>query len=1210
MKSFVHKMLFLAIFLGISFHVFAQFPVQTQIAQRYFEAQIPNWGIEKSDIADLHLQSSFQDKKTGATYLYFIQRHNGIPIYNAILNVVISKENEIVNVGNRLVSNVATKANTVQALIQPTEAILSAARHFEVSNLAAKASPNLKEKKNATNFVYEKGSVSSSDIPVELNYQLLSNGDLKLAWNLSIDMIENSDYWSTRVDAVTGEVIDQNNFTVYCSFGEGPFLGREKCEHIHHHTKNEEHPIATAAGGSYNVFQLPLESPNHGSQSMVVGPEDSLASPFGWHDVDGVDGADYTITRGNNVHAYLDEIAGNQSQGNEPDGGADLIFDFPYDPSLEPDQMKDLAVTNLFYVNNMIHDITYQYGFTEETGNFQTNNYNNGGSGGDHVNAEAQDGSGENNANFSTPSDGGNGRMQMFLWNTSSNQLFLEGDSDITGWYSTGSAQYGPRIDATTNITADIVEAVDGFFAPSETDGCESIINSAEINGKIALVDRGGCDFELKTMNAQAAGAIAVILCNFNQDAPGLGGSPDIPAEPTIPTISLGNSDCALIRQYIAEGQTFTATIARRPNSGPEEVDGDFDNGIIAHEYGHGISNRLTGGRLQAGCLSNAEQMGEGWSDFFTLITTAKESDRTTPRGVGTFAEKDDIDGRGLRPFPYSTDLSINPLTYQDASQLSIPHGLGSVWCTMLWDLYWAMADEHGFDADVKYGTGGNNMAIALVMEGMRQQACRPGFVDGRDGILAADRLLFNGDNQCLIWNVFARRGLGFNADQGNSDVVGDNIEGFESLPACVKELQIAKTSNPLVNAGDDITVELEIANFKDDPLTNIVVTDELPDGLTFSGIESITGIDASLVNVNSSNIGMVVFEFDANENLSSGQVVTITYNAKTDPEKFSIQMYLDDVPDNSNDTRDKWLQGIQSDPDVSPNIWRISNRESTGDGWSWNVDDARTETRQLNLLADPISVSGKQPVLRFYHKYDTYAGQHGGVIEFSEDGTQFFNKSDNFFRNGYSGFLAYQSFVEPYLYGFSGQSGPDFKASYLDLNEFNGKDIFVRFRFGTRATDDPNWSEMSFNDYFNGTSGDGWFVDDFELMDMFNYDGEACVTTAEGDNLCAKAPGRGTIIESQLPPSSVQTLEDGSQLSVYPNPASNVLHLSFDSNTNREINVKILTLDGKIMQSQTMNIFEGKQVFTLNVDNFSAGFYIVNIQSEEGIITEKIVIE
>ncbi len=1199
--KFIIRLSFAFFLLGIGTPIFAQFQQQEQIALTHLQAHLGDWNLEQTDIENLHLKNAYQDEKTGATYLYFNQRYKNIPIQNAIFNVTLSKENEVVHVGNRLFSNIEKRVNKTQPELKPVEAILAAIEHLEISALAAKSSPVLKEKKNEKEFIFEKGNISESDIRVKLRFQPTKNGALKLAWNLSINMLENADNWSLSVDALSGEILNQNNLTVYCSFGDGPH-SEKACGHTHSEEQNNL-PELAAAGGSYRVFELPTESPNHGPHVLVTSPEDSTASPFGWHDVDGVEGADFTITRGNNAHAYLDSNNSGSSDGDEPDGGADLIFDFPFDENLEPSQIADASVTNLFYMTNMMHDIAYQYGFTEEAGNFQANNYGKNGMPNDYIIAEAQDGSGENNANFATEPDGIPSKMQMYLWNTNSNLLYIEGNEDVTGWYNTGSALYGPRVDGNTNISGEVVLPSDGVFAPSETDGCEPM-KREDVEGKIVLIDRGTCFYEDKTLNAEKAGAIAVVICNYTEGAPDMRGN-NPAEEPTIPTVSLSSSDCALLRQFLNDG--MTATIMPRPTSGASLVASDFDNGIIAHEYAHGISHRLTGGADNTFCLFNEEQMGEGWSDFFALVTTAKESDRTTPRGVGTYSDKEAIDGRGIRPFQYSTDMSINPVTYEDASQLSIPHGLGSVWCSMLWDLYWAMADEYGFDADVLHGTGGNNMAIRLVMEGMRLQPCSPGFVDGRDAILAADRMLNNGDNQCLIWNVFARRGLGFNADQGSSNIVGDNVESFESMPSCMKELLIAKTATPLANAGDEITMSITILNNKDQPLSNVVVTDELPEGLTFSGVQSITGITSNLINVNTTNPGMVAFELAAGESLAVGQEVTITYNAFTDTEKYSLQMYLDDVPDNSQATEDRWFIDIHSDPDISSNIWRVSNNASTGDGWSWRVDDSRVETRQLLILAEPLSVSGRQPVLRFYHKYDSYIGQHGGVVELSTDGLRFENKADAIFRNSYSGLLAYQAFFEPYLYGFSGQSGADFQASYIDLSDFNNEDLYVRFRFGTRIIDEITGT--SYNDYFNGGSGDGWFMDDFELMDMFNYDGEVCVTTAEGDNLCTKAPERGTIIESQLT-SSIQVLEDGSELSIYPNPTSEMLHLAFDSKISRTVDVKIFTVSGKMMQSQTIRILEGNQGLNLEVGDYPAGFYFITIQSENGLITEKVVIE
>src|SRR5262249_47184562 len=70
----------------------------------------------------------------------------------------------------------------------------------------------------------------------------------------------------------------------------------------------------------------------------------------------------------------------------------------------------------LFYWNNFMHDKLYELGFTEAAGNFQNNNFGRGGLGNDAVQADAQDGGGFNNANFSTPPDGSPGRMQMYLF--------------------------------------------------------------------------------------------------------------------------------------------------------------------------------------------------------------------------------------------------------------------------------------------------------------------------------------------------------------------------------------------------------------------------------------------------------------------------------------------------------------------------------------------------------------------------------------------------------------------------------------------------------------------------------------------------------------------------------------------------------------------------------------------------------------------------
>ena len=118
-------------------------------------------------------------------------------------------------------------------------------------------------------------------------------------------------------------------------------------------------------------------------------------------------------------------------------------------------------------------------------------------------------------------------------------------------------------------------------------------------------------------------------------------------------------------------------------------------------------------------------------------------------------------------------------------ANISQPHGIGYVWATMLWDVYWNLVDKHGFNPNVyeSWSTGGNNLAIQLVMDGMKFQPCRPGFVDGRNAILAADVALTGGANQCSIWRAFARRGLGFSASQGLNTSRTDGVEAFDMPP-------------------------------------------------------------------------------------------------------------------------------------------------------------------------------------------------------------------------------------------------------------------------------------------------------------------------------------------------------------------------------------------------------------------------------------------
>ncbi|HEX2060377.1 MAG TPA: M36 family metallopeptidase, partial [Thermoanaerobaculia bacterium] len=182
----------------------------------------------------------------------------------------------------------------------------------------------------------------------------------------------------------------------------------------------EEHRTNT---DSYFIFPI---HPGSTSQTLVSGPGTGNAeSPIGW--------VSSNTTIGNNVDAYLDRDNNNAADTNSRPVSSTQDFIFTFDPAVDPTTLTNqrLAVSSLFYLNNVVHDKLYRHGFNEAAGNFQTNNFGKGGAGNDPVNAEAQDGGGTNNANFSTPSDGSRPRMQMYLWNTATPARDGDLDADV-----------------------------------------------------------------------------------------------------------------------------------------------------------------------------------------------------------------------------------------------------------------------------------------------------------------------------------------------------------------------------------------------------------------------------------------------------------------------------------------------------------------------------------------------------------------------------------------------------------------------------------------------------------------------------------------------------------------------------------------------------------------------------------------------------------
>ena len=316
----------------------------------------------------LHVTS--ENDRGAVAHLRFEQRVAGLPVYGTYVKASVDDRGRVRSV----IENVVDPGPITPAGISSDEAIL---RAIGFHHPARALSPT------SSAFWYR--TPSSARVAVPLADGGLVEGFLVETWEN-----ESNNLWHTVVD------------------GDGGVVYAE----------------LRTASDTYKIF------PNHPGvtpQVVVSGPgAGNVQSPIGW--------VTNNTTIGNNVDAYLD-----RDNSNTPDAvnarpvSATQDFIYAWDSAAAPTTTtnQNLAVANLFYLNNVIHDKLYRHGFVEAQGNFQTNNFGKGGLGNDAVLAEAQDGGGTNNANFATPADGSKPRMQMYLWTTATPNRDGDLDSDV-----------------------------------------------------------------------------------------------------------------------------------------------------------------------------------------------------------------------------------------------------------------------------------------------------------------------------------------------------------------------------------------------------------------------------------------------------------------------------------------------------------------------------------------------------------------------------------------------------------------------------------------------------------------------------------------------------------------------------------------------------------------------------------------------------------
>jgi uncharacterized repeat protein (TIGR01451 family) len=363
------------------------------------------YGPEALDSAQARVARDYVTAHNGLRTIVWEQQVDGIRIYDAAFIANLTSRAELVNISSQFVPTPELAAagqgnpNRTAWLKQPPlsarQAIVVAAESVGVVLTETALSETATTEPGPEQRHRFHGLGLKGEAEAKLMWLALERAQLRLCWDVLLMSRARGEMFRSLVDASTGELLRRECLTRSLSDASYRVWTRDS-------------PSPLLPGHSSPVTNQP---PVVARTLVTLSALDTNASPAGW-----INDAD-NQTLGNNVDAHTDVNNDNVPDLPRPQGSPFRVFDSPIDLTADPTTYSNASVVQLFYLCNWYHDTLYGLGFTEAADNFQTVNFGRGGLGNDAVQADAQDGGGFNNANFSTPPDGSPGRMQMYLWN-------------------------------------------------------------------------------------------------------------------------------------------------------------------------------------------------------------------------------------------------------------------------------------------------------------------------------------------------------------------------------------------------------------------------------------------------------------------------------------------------------------------------------------------------------------------------------------------------------------------------------------------------------------------------------------------------------------------------------------------------------------------------------------------------------------------------
>lgn len=360
--------------------------------------------IAPTDLKDAKVVRDYVTEHNGVRHLTYLQQFGGVDIFQAELRANVTKAGEIINLSSTMVPR--PHAPNKPAL-SAAQAIIAAAASVGVEVLCELSPIGVAEGANELQrWVRTDDFRADRDVVTRRVYFPMSRTELRAAFYVIIPVRGIPHTHNIVIDAVTGETLFRDN--------ELRFFDR----------------IRAYPGRSPRPGPVGNQYPVSSRQLMEVTP--NAASPFGWWDTNGVAGPEFMDTRGNNADAYLDIDADLISDVPRPTSpGLPLLFDAPMDNALNPPNWREAAVLNAFYLANIIHDRMYDLGFTPAAGNFQVNNYGQGGLGNDPIRVSVHDDFFFNNASFGTPADDSSPNCYLHIYTRTSPNRDPAVDADV-----------------------------------------------------------------------------------------------------------------------------------------------------------------------------------------------------------------------------------------------------------------------------------------------------------------------------------------------------------------------------------------------------------------------------------------------------------------------------------------------------------------------------------------------------------------------------------------------------------------------------------------------------------------------------------------------------------------------------------------------------------------------------------------------------------